>query len=205
MSSAQHWNEVYSAKPADKVGWYTPHLNTSLNWIQELSLEPHEAIIDVGGGASTLVDDLLDGGHSNIIVLDLSKCAIQLTQERLGARFSSVTWMEGDVTEAKLPTQHYRLWHDRAVFHFLVQPKERRRYKDALLKALRIDGFVIVGTFSPDAPPQCSGLPVQRYTADTLSKCFGDKFELRRHQYESHTTPSGIKQSYVFCLYQRKA
>jgi hypothetical protein len=205
MSRVQHWNEVYSAKSANKVGWYTPHLNTSLSWIQELGLKPDEAIIDVGGGASTLVDDLLDTDHSDITVLDLSRRALQLSQERLGVLPGSVTWLEGDVTEAKLPFRHYRLWHDRAFFHFLVQAEERQRYKDALLTALQAGGFVVAGTFSPDAPPQCSGLPVQRYTADSLSKVFGEEFNLRRHKYETHMTPSGVEQSYVYCLFQRTA
>jgi SAM-dependent methyltransferase len=205
MSNSQHWNEIYSTKSADNVGWYTPHLNTSLDWIRELGLKPDGAIIDVGGGASTLVDDLLGNGHNDITVLDLSRRAMELTQERLGARYDLVTWMQGDVTEAELPVGNYRLWHDRAVFHFLIRPQDRQRYRDVLLKALQPDGFVIVGAFSPDAPPQCSGLPVQRYTAESLSKFFAGDFELRRRQYEMHITPSGLEQSYVYCLYQRTA
>jgi SAM-dependent methyltransferase len=203
MDKVQHWNEVYTAKQADKVGWYTPHLNTPLNWIQDLNLESNAAIIDVGGGASTLVDDLLEVGHGDISVLDLSRHAIQITQERLGSRAGLVTWLEGDATEAELPTQRYRLWHDRAVFHFLIRPAEQQKYRTALLNALQLDGFVIIGTFSPDAPPQCSGLPVQRYSVDTLSEFFGREFKLKRHLYEPHFTPWGTEQSYVYCLFQR--
>ena len=203
MSNTRHWDEIYSNKLSDKVGWYTPHLITPLNWIEGLNFEPDEAIIDVGGGASTLVDDLLEKGHKNITILDLSKRAIQLTQERLGNISSLVTWLQGDVTRLEFPNQYYRLWHDRAVFHFLTEPEIRQRYKDALIEALQIDGFFIIGTFAPEAPPQCSGLPVQRYNSQSLSKLFGNEFELRLSQYESHFTPSGLEQAYVYCLFQR--
>lgn len=191
--------------PADQVGWYKPHLDTSLGWIEELDLEPGAAIVDVGGGASTLADDLLDKGYRDITVLDLSARAIELARERLGSRSGQVTWLQGDITEVRLPAREYRLWHDRAVFHFLIQPEQRKKYREALLRALQPDGFVIIGVFSPDAPPQCSGLPVQRYSAETLSGFFGNEFELRRHRYEPHVTPSGREQAYVYCLYQRTA
>ena len=203
MSNTRHWDEIYSNKLSDKVGWYTPHLITPLNWIEGLNLDPDEAIIDVGGGASTLVDDLLEKGHKNITILDLSKRAIQLTQKRLGNISSLVTWLQGDVTRLEFPNQYYRLWHDRAVFHFLTEPEIRQRYKDALLEALQIDGFFIIGAFAPEAPPQCSGLPVQRYNSQSLSKLFGNEFELRLSQYESHFTPFGLEQAYVYCLFQR--
>jgi len=194
---------MYSNKPANKVGWYASHLITSLNWIEGLDLDPDEAIIDVGGGASTLVDDLLEKGHENIAILDISKRAIQLTQERLANDSSLVTWLQGDVTRLELPSRYYRLWHDRAVFHFLTEPEIRQRYKDSLLEALQIGGFFIIGTFAPKAPPQCSGLPVQRYTSQSLSALFGNEFELKLSQYESHFTPSGLEQAYVYCLFQR--
>ena len=205
MSNTKHWDEIYSSKPSDKVGWYTPHLDTPLNWIEGLNLEPDEAIIDVGGGASTLVDDLLAKGHKDITIVDLSRRAIQLTQERLGKISSLVTWLQGDVTRLELPDHYYRLWHDRAVFHFLLEPEIRQRYKDALLEALQMDGFFILGTFAPEAPPRCSGLPVQRYDAQSLARLFGSEFELRLSQYEPHVTPSGIEQAYVYCLFQRTA
>lgn len=205
MSDARHWEKVYAEKPADQVGWYAPHLETSLHWIGELGLAPGAPIIDVGGGTSRLVDDLLDAGHRDITVLDLSARAIRLTQKRLGARRDAVTWLHGDITEVELPARHYRLWHDRAAFHFLVRPGERQRYRDALRGALQPDGFFIIGTFAPDAPPQCSGLPVERYSADRLAEFFGSQFEPKRQQNELHVTPSGVEQSYVYCLFQRSA
>ena len=121
----------------------------------------------------------------------------------MGLRADRVNWVTGDVTETSLPQRHYRLWHDRAVFHFLTQPVEQRKYRDALLRALRPGGFFIVGTFAPDAPPQCSGLPVQRYSAETLSEFFGRELEPMRHRYETHITPSGLEQPYLYCLYRK--
>ena len=205
MNSKKHWNQIYSSQPPDNVGWYKPHLETSLAWIEDLNVDPHEPIIDIGGGASTLVDDLLERGHKNLTVLDLSKSAIQITQKRPGNASSAVTWLVGDVTEIELPSRYYLLWHDRAVFHFLIEPGSQQKYKEALLDSLKEGGYFIIGTFTPEAPPQCSGLPVQRYDSELLTKTFGDRFELKRQRNEMHTTPGGVKQSYVYCLFQRTA
>jgi ubiquinone/menaquinone biosynthesis C-methylase UbiE len=205
MNEAEHWEEIYTAKPANQVGWYAPHLETSRRWIAELKLAAENPIIDVGGGASTLVDDLLDSGHKNLTVLDLSERAIHVTKERLGKLSSAVTWLHGNVTEIELPSRNFGLWHDRAVFHFLIEQEMAQKYRDAILRALKIGGYFIVGTFGLDAPPQCSGLPVQRYTSELLSDTFGKEFELKRHQNEMHNTPSGAEQAYVYCLFQRTA
>ncbi len=205
MEIVEHWEEVYATRSANNVGWYASHLETSMKWIAELKLTAEDRIIDVGGGASTLVDDLLASGHRKLTVLDLSERAIYLTKERLGKRSSSVTWLHGDITETKLLPQHYGLWHDRAVFHFLVEPEMQQKYRDVIQKALMKGGYFIIGTFTTDAPPQCSGLPVQRYTAELLSKTFEKEFELKRHQTEIHKTPSGIEQAYVYCLFEKTA
>jgi SAM-dependent methyltransferase len=205
MNDIKHWDQIYISQSTIKVGWYKPHLNTSLSWTDELNLEPNEPIIDVGGGASTFVDDLLEKGHKDLTVLDLSRSAIQLTQDRLGNAFSAVTRLQGDVTEIELPFQHYCLWHDRAVFHFLIEPETQQKYKEAILRALKIGGYFIIGSFALDGPPKCSGLPVQRYNFQLLVETFGNKFELKRHQNEAHTTPWGVEQSYVYCLFQRTA
>ena len=205
MSDPKHWNQIYSNQPANNVGWYRPHLETPLAWIESLNLDPQEPIIDVGGGASTLVDDLLEKGHKKLIVLDLSKSAIQISQKRLKDASNAVTWLVGDVTEIELPYQYYLLWHDRAVFHFLIDPESQQQYKNALLGSLKVGGYFIIGTFAPEAPPQCSGLPVQRYDTDLLAETFGDKFELKHDRSEIHTTPGGVKQAYVYCLFQRTA
>ena len=203
MSEAEHWEGIYSTKTAKQVGWYTPHLETSVRWITDLNLTLEDRVIDVGGGASTLVDDLLDAGHKQLTVLDLSERAISLTRKRLGILSASVSWLHGDITQIELPTQHFKLWHDRAVFHFLIDPEQQQRYRDALLNALKIGGHFIIGTFGPEAPPQCSGLPVQRYTSEQLGNTFGNEFELKHHQNEIHRTPSGVEQAYVYCLFQR--
>ena len=205
MSDAEHWNAIYAGKPTEKVGWYKPHLTTSLRWIASLELERETAIIDVGGGASTLVDDLLVAGFQNITFLDLSEKAIALTQNRLGNAADSITWLQGDVTRAELPARHFHLWHDRAVFHFLIDPASLDQYKTVLLNALATGGHFIIGTFATDAPPRCSGLPVQRYTPGALSQFFGEELVLRRHRYERHVTPSGVEQPYVYCLFKRIA
>ena len=160
-------------------------------------------IIDVGGGASTLVDDLLDDGHRSITVLDLSKNALSLTKTRLGKRAELVEWLEGDITSVDLPTCHYDLWHDRAVFHFLIEPELQKRYLNNLLMALKPGGHLIIGTFAPEAPPECSSLPVQRYSHEQLGNMLGDKFEIQRYQKEMHVTPGGVEQMYLFCQFKK--
>ena len=205
MNTAEHWEEIYATRTANSVGWYAPHLETSLKWIAELKLAAEDPIIDVGGGASTLVDDLMNSGHRNLTVLELSETAIQLTKERLGKPSASVTWLQGDVTEIELPSRYFSLWHDRAVYHFLIEPELQQKYRNSILKALKVEGYFIIGTFSPDAPPQCSGLPVQRYTSERLSEIFGKAFKLKRYQNEIHYTPSGLEQAYVYCLFQKIA
>lgn len=205
MNKTGHWENIYHTKSASEVGWYTPHLETSMKWIAELELTPDDPIIDIGAGASTLVDDLLALGHKNLTVLDLSETAIKVAQKRLAKNANAVTWLVGNVTEIELPSRYFSVWHDRAVFHFLIEPEMRQKYLDAMLKALKVGGYFIVGTFALDAPAQCSGLPVQRYTSGHLAKVFGEKFKLQRHQNEVHTTPSGVEQAYVYCLFQRIA
>ena len=205
MSRREHWEQVYSGKPSDRLGWYKPRLQTSLDWITELSLDANAPIIDVGGGASTLVDDLLERGHSAITVLDLAAPALQVIKARLGEKGSTVTLLCGDVTEIELGENAFELWHDRAVFHFLTDAGDRDRYRANLCRALRPGGHVIIGTFAPGAPPRCSGLPVQRYDLDLLHETLGDAFELRRHQQEMHVTPGGVEQLYLYCEFRLQA
>ena len=205
MSRREHWEQVYSSKPPDRLGWYKPRLQTSLDWITELSLGANAPIIDVGGGASTLVDDLLGRGYSAITVLDLAAPALQLIKARLGEKGSTVTLLCGDVTDIELGENAFELWHDRAVFHFLTDAGDRDRYRANLCRALRPGGHVIIGTFAPGAPPRCSGLPVQRYDLDLLHETLGDAFELRRHQQEMHVTPGGVEQLYLYCEFRLQA
>ncbi len=205
MIKSGHWEEIYASRPADEVGWYRPHLQTSITWISELGLSLDAPIIDVGGGASTLVDDLLGLGYKSLTVLDLAEQAIAVTKERLGESAKSVTWLHADITEITLPQNRYLLWHDRAVFHFLLEHGEQQNYINAMLRAIRPNGYFIIGVFGPEAPAQCSGLPVQRYTPELLCEKFAPEFELLRQQNEIHETPSGVEQAYVYCLFRRTA
>lgn len=203
MSQKEHWEQVYSASPAEKLGWYEPHLAISLAWIRELNLPRDAHVIDVGGGASTLVDDLLAAGYRSITVLDLSEHALSSVQARLGERARLLTWLEGDVTSVDLRTHYYDLWHDRAVFHFLTAADQQRKYRETVLRALRPGGHLIIATFAPEAPPKCSGLPVQRYAPEELQGALGAEFELKRHRKELHVTPGGVEQMYQYCLFCR--
>jgi len=199
----EHWEKVYTKNPAEKLGWYLPHLETSLEWIRDIKLRKDVNIIDVGGGASTLVDDLLDDGYQSITVADLSRKALSLSQDRLGDRAFSVTWLAEDITAYPLAQRQYDLWHDRAVLHFLTTPELFQRYRKNLLRALRPGGHVIIGTFSLEAPAKCSGFTVKRYSMDELERKMGEEFELQRHEKYLHITPGGIEQMYLYCHFRK--
>ncbi len=203
MDRQKHWEQVYTGKPAERLGWYKPHLLTSLAWIEELGLSPHDPIIDVGGGASTMVDDLLEIGYRSLTVLDISERALSSVKARLGKNADLVEWLTGDITAVDLPADHYKLWHDRAVFHFLTETGDQRKYRDQLLKALQAEGDLIIGTFAPEAPPTCSGLPVQRYDRERLQETLGKEFELIKHHQELHVTPGGVDQMYLYCHFRK--
>ncbi|HTT08319.1 MAG TPA: class I SAM-dependent methyltransferase [Gammaproteobacteria bacterium] len=204
MNQKDHWERAYSTKLPVKLGWYEPHLQTSLNRIKEINLPKDAPIIDTGGGASTLVDDLLEGGCRSITVLDISEQALSVAKARLGNRADLVKWIVGDITSVDLPTHHYEVWHDRAVFHFLTEPVQRRKYRDNLLNALKPGGHLIIGTFAPEAPPRCSGLPVQRYSLEQLKRTMGGEFDLKRSHKELHVTPGGVEQTYLYCHFRRE-
>jgi len=204
MERKAHWERVYSSKSTDRLGWYKPRLQTSLDWIRSLDLSSDAPIIDVGGGASTLIDDLLGQGHTDITVLDISDTALLLLRERLGDDAQKVTWLFADIATVELPDGHFDLWHDRAVFHFLTETEQQQRYRKNLSRSLKPGGHLIIGTFAPEAPPKCSGLPVQRYDHERLARTLGDEFELRRHHKEMHVTPGGIEQMYLYCEFQRQ-
>lgn len=203
MNRKDHWEHVYSTGTIEKLGWYEPHLQTSLDWIKELSSDADAPIIDVGGGASTLADDLLHAGYRSVTVLDISARALKAIKTRMGKEAELVTWIEGDITSVELPTNHYELWHDRAVFHFLTIPEQQQKYRENLSKALKPDGSLIIGTFALEAPPKCSGLPIQRYSPKRLGDTLGREFVLKRHRKELHITPSGVEQMYLYCHLQK--
>jgi len=160
MTSKDHWESIYERKAPDQVSWYRPHLERSLDFIHGAGLASDAAIIDVGGGASTLVDDLLARGYTNVTVLDISASAIDAAKARLGERANMVRWLVADVTELDIGVSSFDFWHDRAVFHFLRNPADRRRYVAAVRRAVKSGGHVLVATFGPEGPERCSDLDV---------------------------------------------
>jgi len=205
MNPATHWDAIYSAKAATGVSWYRPHLDTSLALIGALGLARDARIVDVGGGASTLVDDLVAAGWSRVHVLDIAAAPIDVARQRLGARADAATWQVADITTAELPAGGFDLWHDRAVFHFLRGDADRRRYVDQVRRAVAPGGHVLVATFAADGPTRCSGLDIVRYDADSLHAEFGDAFERTRVVHETHHTPWGSDQAFVYCLCRVRA
>jgi len=204
MTSKAHWEEVYATKSPTAVSWFQPHAALSLQLVEQTGVPKDAGIIDVGGGASTLVDDLLDAGYSNLTVLDLSDAALAASRARLGSRADAVHWLVGDITQITLPEQAYAVWHDRAVFHFLTTEPQREAYVAAVMRAVKPGGHVIVATFAEDGPEKCSGLPVARYSAQGLHAQFGNPFTLLRQQREEHHTPFGTVQQFIYCLCRKE-
>lgn len=200
LQTKEHWQSVYSSKATNAVSWFQERAVVSLQLIHETGVAPDAAVIDVGGGASVLVDDLLAGGFVNLSVLDISAAALRAAQDRLGPeRAQMVRWIKADITQADLPAKSYDVWHDRAVFHFLTRPEDRAAYVRLVSRAVKPGGHVIVATFAEDGPTQCSGLPVMRYGAEQLHGEFGPAFTLLEHRKEVHRTPFGTDQRFVYC------
>jgi 2-polyprenyl-3-methyl-5-hydroxy-6-metoxy-1,4-benzoquinol methylase len=202
VTTREHWDDVYTRKAPDEVSWFRPGLDRSLGFIDDLGLARDAPIIDVGGGASTLPDDLLARGYSNVTVLDVSAKALEVAADRLGERGLDINWVAADVTEVVLAPAAYALWHDRAVFHFLVDDELRRRYVATCRAAVRPWGHILVATFGPDGPERCSGLPVRRYDANQLHAAFGLDLRLVAEATESHVTPSGARQQFCYALFE---
>jgi len=200
MQQKDHWESIYSTKSPDGVSWFQPHADTSMRLIRSSCPDHQASIIDVGAGASTLVDDLLDDGYRHVTVLDLSGAALAQSRKRLGVRGDSVRWLEADITHAELAPHSIDLWHDRAVFHFLTTPEDRAAYVRQVLHALKPGGHVIMATFGSNGPLQCSGLPVVRYAPDALHAEFGEPFTLLAHEEQLHQTPFGTAQQFIFCM-----
>lgn len=194
-----HWETVYETKPADSVSWFQPHAEKSLEMIHSTGQNKHAALIDVGGGASTLVDDLLNLGYDHLSVLDLSAAALKVAQDRLGPKSGLVNWLVGDITHVPLPANAYDIWHDRAVFHFLTEEADRRAYVAQIMRSVRPNGHIIIATFAEDGPEKCSGLPVMRYSPEALHHEFGSGFQLVGKDKETHQTPFGTAQQFIYC------
>jgi len=203
MSLKTHWEHIYQAKAPTQVSWYQEHSLQSLKFIAQTGIAKTGHIIDVGGGPSALIGDLLKEGYQHITVLDISAAALEAARQRLGSRANEVTWLEADVLQTKLPYQEYDLWHDRAVFHFLTEFEDRRLYVNAVKEVVKPGGHVIVATFASDGPERCSGLPVVRYEPESLHNEFGAGFTLLDSTHEIHQTPFGTDQRFVYCYCRR--
>jgi hypothetical protein len=199
---AAHWNEVYASKPANRVSWFQAAAEPSMRMIRASGVAQDAGIIDIGGGASVLVDELLAARFTAVSVLDIAETALEKTITRLGAGAAKVQWIVADVL-SWIPQRNYELWHDRAVFHFLTEEKDRAAYRAVLRKALKPDGTLIVAAFAADGPERCSGLPVQRGSAETLAAAFGNEFRLTETSREEHRTPWGAVQPFTWTRFEK--
>jgi SAM-dependent methyltransferase len=198
-----HWESVYTTKGENEVSWFQQSPTPSLDLIM-MQAEPTSAIIDVGGGASRLVDHLLERGFEDVTVLDLSAAALAADKVRLGARAERVNWIVADVTSWE-PARTYDIWHDRAAFHFLTEASDRAAYVARIERGLKIGGHAIIATFAPDGPEKCSGLPVARYDSASLARTLGTPFKLVHTQRHEHATPWGSRQIFQFSVFRRES
>jgi ubiquinone/menaquinone biosynthesis C-methylase UbiE len=203
MNCKDHWEEVYQTKAPDDVSWFQTQPATSLKLIEASGVGKDAGIIDVGGGASVLVDCLLDSGFTKLAVLDISAAALEHSRRRLGQRADAVEWLEADVTTFQ-PARRFGLWHDRAVFHFLTDKADRQKYAQTLQRTLTPGGHVIIATFALDGPPKCSGLEVARYDATSISAELGAEFQLVEQASEAHATPWQTEQKFGYFRFARK-
>ena len=201
MNPNAHWNQVYQAKDPGEVSWYQRRPDTSLALIAASGMSEDAGIIDVGGGASVLVDCLLGDGYTHLAVLDVSGAALNHSRSRLGARASTVEWFEADVTSFE-PPHRFGLWHDRAVFHFLTDADDRRSYLATLHRTLKPGGTVVISTFALDGPAKCSGLDVVRYDEQAMLAELGAEFQLQEVRRETHVTPWQSEQRFIYFRYQ---
>lgn len=199
-----HWQNVYATKSETEVSWFQASPAISLEMIRAASPDRAAAIIDIGGGASRLVDALLQDGYRNLTVLDLSANALDTAKKRIGATASTVDWIVADATTWR-PAKTWDVWHDRAAFHFLTDPRDRAAYVERLRSAVAPGGHVIIATFAPDGPEKCSGLPVQRHDSASLSAELGPEFELVETRSETHHTPWHSTQAFQFSRFRRRS
>ena len=198
-----HWQAIYRDKSEAQTSWFRAHLDESLRLIDALHLPAATPLIDVGGGRSTLADDLLARGFTEVTVLDIAESALAAMRARLGADVARVHWHVADITDAALPAAHFGMWHDRAVFHFLVDEVARQRYVAQAARSVRVGGHAIIATFAADGPERCSSLPVRRYDADALAAEFQPAFERVAAAREEHVTPWGVTQRFTYVVLRR--
>jgi ubiquinone/menaquinone biosynthesis C-methylase UbiE len=202
-SRQAHWEAVYTKKSENQVSWFEENPAASLELIEHIGATPASAIIDVGGGASRLVDNLIDRGFEDVTVLDISEAALETAKVRLGALAARVQWIVADAAVWE-PPKAYDVWHDRAAFHFLTEDSDRAAYFSRLKRGLKIGGYAIIATFALDGPERCSGLSVQRYDPVGLGQTLGPAFQLADARAYAHATPSGAEQSFQFSLFRRR-
>jgi SAM-dependent methyltransferase len=203
LDMKSHWEEIYNTKLPMEVSWYQTSPSLSLKLIEATAIEKGQGIIDVGGGASMLVDCLLDEGYEDLAVLDLSGRSLEIARARLGVRKDDVEWYESDATEFQ-PPRRFHLWHDRAVFHFLTDEQDRREYVNGLRETLIPEGYLVMATFAIDGPKRCSGLDTVQYDEESMSLELGDEFVLMKNVDETHVTPGDNEQKFTYFLYQKK-
>jgi len=203
FEAGEHWQHIYSTRQEQELSWFEEAPAISLELLLTLQLDKKAPILDVGGGASRLVDALLDRGFTQPAVLDISAAALEKSKKRLGSRASQVRWIVADITTWK-PDREYSAWHDRAVFHFLTTQEQRLAYRSALQRAVAPGGTAVIGTFALDGPERCSGLPVQRYSAESLAAELGRAFACTAARYIDHATPAGKVQRFQFSRFVRK-
>ena len=203
MERTHHWENVYQTKNSTEVSWYEPDPKQSLDLILQVAGDSRGRVLDVGGGQSFLVDRLLDAGFEHVAVLDISQTAIEATKARLAERASLVEWIVADITQHDAIGE-FDVWHDRAVFHFITDPEDRRHYVDLLKRSLPIGGHFVVGTFAKGGPEKCSGLPICQYDATTMQAELGPSFEPLKYSEYHHNTPSGKPQLFFFGVFRKK-
>lgn len=200
MNRKQHWENIYETKKLEEVSWYQPKPDISLELIQQSGIAKDAAIIDIGGGDSFLVDNLLEEGYKDVTVLDISEKAIERAKERLGERAESVSWIISDIAEFK-PDREYDLWHDRAAFHFLTDKKDQQHYVNIASEGIANGGSLIIGTFSKNGPEKCSGLEIKQYSEEEMSDLFAASFQKQSCKEIIHNTPFDTTQSFLFCRF----
>lgn len=201
LSRCNHWENVYNNKEIDQVSWYQENCSTSLDMITNMDLKQKNKIIDVGSGATRLIESLLSRGYNNLSALDISKAALNKAKEQLGETSKLVNWIQADITDWN-PNKVYDLWHDRAVYHFLTQEADRKAYVRTLKKALNPGGHLLISSFGLEGPEKCSNLPVRRHSPEMFDEELGPEFERIESKVENHETPWGSNQQFVFCWYK---
>ena len=204
MSRVTHWDGVYTTQQPQRLSWFQPHLDVSLELIERAGLSSSTRIIDIGAGASTLLDDLLARDVQNPIALDISAAALQVTRDRLRERADRVRWIVSDVTQLDLPPSSIDIWHDRATLHFLIEERDAHKYVEVASRVVAPGGYAVIGGFASDGPEQCSHLPVMRRDPEQIAELFANAFVLLETRRESHTTPGGSLQRFAYALLRRR-